>query len=111
MAGKKTRIMYIELKSGQNDSGPAWIGRVTFSQTGKTIYYRGRAFQSCKGSGIGANYFDVESGEEYWISGPKKNGQDRHWAGGGPIHIDLDVIEEYWRDIRRSEPPKSALTT
>jgi len=95
------RIMYIELKSDQNDRGPARIGRITFSQTGKTLYYRGRQFRSCKGGGVGANYFDVETGEEYWISGCKKNGQDRHWAGGGPVEIDEDVREEYWVRIRR----------
>jgi hypothetical protein len=53
-----------------------------------------------KGSGICANYFEVETGEEYWISGPKKNGEDRHWAGSGKVEIDEDVREEYLRDIR-----------
>ena len=80
MAGHQTRVMYIERKSGHHDDGPARIGRVSFSQTGRTIYYKGRSFRSLKGSGIGANYFDVETGEEYWISGPKRNGEDRHWA-------------------------------
>ena len=27
--------------------------------------------------------------------GVKKNGQDRHWAGGGKINIDEQIIEEY----------------
>src|SRR5205823_10851825 len=49
----KSRIMYIELKQADhNDNGPARIGRVTFSKTGRTIYYKGKAFQSLKGSGI-----------------------------------------------------------
>ena len=30
--------MYIELKSGHYNTGPAWIGRVAFSKTGRTIY-------------------------------------------------------------------------
>ncbi len=96
----KSRIMYIELKSGQNDRGPAWIGRVSFSRTGGMLYFHGGKFQSLKG-GYYANYYDVETGERYWISGCKKNGQDRHWAGGGPVEIDEDVREEYWRTIRR----------
>jgi hypothetical protein len=98
-----SRIMYIELKSGNghNDRGSARIGRVTFSKSGKSIYYNGLKFQSLKGSGICANYFEVASGDEYWISGCKKNGQDRHWAGGGPVEIDEDVREEYWTEIRR----------
>jgi len=97
---KKSRIMYIELKSGYDDDGPARIGRVAFSKTGRTIYYRGKAFQSLNGSG--ANYFDVETGEEYWISGPKKNGKDRHWAGSGKVEIDEDAREEYFTDILRA---------
>ena len=97
----KSRIMYIELKGpDHNDNGPARIGRVTFSKTGKTIYYQGKAFQSLKGSGICANYFDLETREEYWISGPKKNGEDRHWAGSGKVEIDEDACEEYLREIR-----------
>jgi hypothetical protein len=94
--------MYIELKSGQNDKGPARIGRVEFSRTGKTIYYRGKTFQSCKGRCSGANYYDIHTEEEYWISGPKKNGQDRHWAGSGPVEIDKDVEKRYWAEIRQT---------
>ncbi len=105
MSGMKTRIMYIELKSAHNDDGPARIGRVSFSRSGRTIYYGGKAYQSLTGSGIGANYFELESGEQYWISGPKKNGQDRHWAGAGPVQIDPDVTAEYWREIRQCDPP------
>ena len=97
----KSRIMYIELKQDDhNDKGPARIGRVTFSKTGRTIYYRGKAFRSLKGSGICANYFDVETGEEYWISGPTKNGEDSHWAGSGKVELDEDVREEYLKNIR-----------
>ncbi len=40
--GGVSRIMYVELKSGYGDNGPAWIGRVTFSNTRRTLYYRGR---------------------------------------------------------------------
>jgi len=98
-----SRIMYIELKSGDghNDRGSASIGRVTFSKSGKSVYYRDLKFQSLKGSGIYANYFEVESGDEYWISGCKKNGQDRHWAGGGAVEIDEDARQEYWTEIRK----------
>jgi hypothetical protein len=100
MAGKTSRIMYLELKLGYGDSGPACIGRVWFSRTGRTLYYKGKAFRSANGQGIAGNYFDIESGEEYWISGPKKNGQDRHWAGSGPVEIDPEAAEEYWKEIR-----------
>jgi hypothetical protein len=61
------------------------------------------------GQGIGANYFEVETGDEHWVSGPTKNGQDRHWAGGGPVQIDEDVAEEYWNEVRKAVPPKNPL--
>jgi hypothetical protein len=67
----KPRIMYIEYK-GNDLTGPARIGRVTFSKTGETLYYRGRSFQSLKGDGFKANYYDVETLDEYWISGLRK---------------------------------------
>jgi hypothetical protein len=106
MAGTKTRIMYIELKEGHGNRGPARIGRVRFSHSGRTLYYRDKEFQSCGGQGIAGNYFDVKTGEEYWISGPKKNGRDRHWAGSGPVEIDTDVAEEYWTEIRGDTDPE-----
>ncbi|HYI99325.1 MAG TPA: hypothetical protein VEX36_06575 [Thermoleophilaceae bacterium] len=95
----QTRVMYIESKAG-GLSGPARIGRVSFSKSGRTLYYRGRAFQSLKGSGFKANYYDVETGEEYWISGPRKDGADRLYGGSTPVEIDEDVREEYWTEIR-----------
>jgi hypothetical protein len=95
---KKTRIMYIERKD-DGLTGPARIGRVTFSKTGKSIYYQGRLLQSLKGRGFKANYFDAESGEEYWISGCKKRGGDTLY--GGVVEIDEDVREEYWTKIRK----------
>ena len=92
----KTQIMYIEFKGGAL-AGHARIGRVRFSDSGKTIYYQGRSFQSLKG-GYKANYFDTKTGEEYWISGCKKAGNDTLYPG--KIAIDEDAREEYWRIIR-----------
>jgi hypothetical protein len=95
----KSRIMYIEAKSG-GLTGPARIGRVTFSKTGSTLYYRGRAFQSLKGSGFKSNWFDVETGDPYWISGPKKDGRDALYATNTGPDVDADVHVEYWSTIR-----------
>lgn len=92
--------MYIELKSDRGDRGPARIGRVRFSKSGSSVYYRGTRFETLKGAGVSGNYSNVDTGEEYWISGCKKNGQDRHWAGSGAVEIDEDVREEYWTQIR-----------
>jgi hypothetical protein len=35
----KQELRYIELKSDYNDDGPAWIGYVESSKSGKTIYF------------------------------------------------------------------------
>lgn len=94
----KSRIMYIEDKSA-GLVGPARIGRVAFSKTGLSLYYGGKTFRSLKG-GYKSNYYDVETGDEYWISGCKKNGEDRLYRSNLPIEIDEDVREEYWRSIR-----------
>jgi hypothetical protein len=97
----RTRIMYLENKSGENDLvGDARIGRVTFSKTGKSIHYDGKTFQTLNGHGFKANYFEVESGDHYWISGCKKDGSDRLYGERLPIHIDEDCVEEYWTVIR-----------
>jgi hypothetical protein len=96
--------MYIEYK-GTDVTGPARIGRVAFSKRGRTLYYGGRTFQSLEGSGVKANYFDVETGASYWISGPRKDGRDRLY-GAAPVEIDDDVREEYWTQIR-GQPARS----
>ena len=92
--GQKRRLMYIELKSGYNDNGPARIGWVTFSKTGQSIYYRNQAFRRYGGAG---NYIDIETEDEYWISGVKKSGSNRHPCGSGHVEIDDDAVEEYNR--------------
>src|SRR4051812_38525208 len=97
----RSRIMYIESK-GDDLIGPARIGRVSFSKTGRTLYYSGKTFQSLKGTGFKANYYDVETGEEYWITGPRRDGADRLYGERVPVEIDEDVREEYWREIRRA---------
>jgi len=45
----------------------------------------------------------VDTGEQYWISGVKKNREDRHWAGAGPVEIEDDAREEYERLV---SPPR-----
>lgn len=84
-------LYYIEKKTGSNHDGPAWIGYIKKSKTGKTIYFNNRAYQKY-GHG---DYADIETGEGYWISRIKRNGQDRHWAGHGKIMIDRKAVNEY----------------
>ncbi|MEM6345037.1 MAG: hypothetical protein AAF927_14190 [Bacteroidota bacterium] len=59
-----------------------------------------------KGSAHYANYFDLESGEEYWISGVKKNMTDRHWAGGGKIQVERRILKEYLQLLDLAELPR-----
>ena len=89
--------MFLECKTGEA-GGLARIGRVRFSKTGRTIYYGGRALRASAGQGIRGNYADIESGDEWWVSGPKKRGGDTLF--GGLIEVDEDVRDEYWRTIR-----------
>ena len=42
----RSRIMYIEYK-GDGLAGTAWIGRVTFSRSGKMLYYGTYGCQGC----------------------------------------------------------------
>ena len=95
---EKSRIMYLEDKSSGLE-GDARIGRVFFSKTGKTLYYDGRRFQSLKGMGFKANYVDMDNGDEFWISGPKKDRNDRLYGGQLGVEIDEDVKEEYFKII------------
>lgn len=98
-------LMYIELKSGYSDNGPAWIGYVKTSRTKNTIYFNDHAFQKCNGGN--ANYYDIESDEEYWISGVKKYESNRHWAGHGKIQIDRRAVEDFLQYIGEEQLPKS----
>jgi len=71
---------------------------VLFSRTGRTLYYRDQRFRSLKGAGFKANFLDVDSRIEYWISAPRSDGQDTLYPDR--IEIDEDVRTEYWRTIR-----------
>jgi hypothetical protein len=101
----KSKLIYVELKTGYNDDGPAWIGKGFFSKTGRSIYFNGLSF--AKGSRSGGNHYEVLSGNYYWISGIKKKANDRHWAGHGKVKIDKNVVEDYLEITKFSVLPKS----
>jgi len=88
LRARRPRVMYVEQKTdgprNLNDRGPAAIGQITFSKSGRTAYFNGKTFQRSKGT-YGGNHRCIEDGNEYWISGVKKRGTNRHWAGGGPV--------------------------
>jgi hypothetical protein len=96
-------LRYIELKSGHSDNGPAWIAYVEQSKTGRTVYFNGRGLRKLKGQRRGAgggNYLDMETGESFWVSGVKKNGEDRHWAGSGRVLVEAAAVSEYLQIIK-----------
>ncbi|MEW6735568.1 MAG: hypothetical protein AB1489_30030 [Acidobacteriota bacterium] len=99
----KRRLMYIELKTGYSDNGPAWISNVTFSKSGETIYFNGMALKKMRKGGIAGNFLDLESRDEYWVSGVKKTGTDRHWAGSGKIQIDANALSEFLQHTGQRE--------
>jgi hypothetical protein len=104
----KSRIMYVECKAnGLN--GSARIGRVTFSKTGLSIYYGGKKFLRIRG--FKANYQDAETHDEYWISGPRRDGKDRLYVSNIPVEIDEDVREEYWTEVRKKPEFKNRSQT
>jgi len=89
-------LKYIELKTGYNDNGPAWIAHVKTSKSGKTLYFNNMALNNFAGRGSRpGNYRDIESGKLYWISNVKKDGSDRHWAGSGKILVEASALKEY----------------
>jgi len=71
---------------------------VTSSKTRRTLYFNGRALMALKGQRRGAsggNYVDMETGKSLWVSGVKKNGEDRLWAGSGKVLVEAAALQEY----------------
>lgn len=94
--------MYIENKDGDIDGARARIGWVGFSKTGLTVYYRGRTLARARGGGVRGNYFDDDTGEEYWISGVKARGSNVHVAKPVVVVIDEDAVDQY-KEIRQEK--------
>ena len=106
---KRTRIMYIESKA-QGLNGPARIGRVAVNRTGRTLRYKDQSFYRIQG--FKANYCESGTRNEYWISGPRRDGLDRLYGKSAlVVEIDEDVREEYWTKIRKKPDLISRRTT
>jgi len=107
----KTEIKYVELITGYNHNGPAWIGLITFSKSGKTLYFNGKAFQRIGSSRTMGNFYDIETMEEYWISGVKKDMSDRHKYGSGKIYVEERILEDYLKLVKLDKLNKSDFET
>jgi len=90
--------MYVQLKTGHDtDQGPAWITRVRFTKSWRTVYVRDRTLRrvtGTAGANADSNFYDVESGERYWVSGPKRDRTDGRYSRRQPT-VDPDVQSEY----------------
>ena len=91
--------MWIEHKVGDGLAGPARIGWVKVRDRGRRLDYGSLSFRTLRGKGFKSNYYDVETNEEYWISGCRKDGRDALYSTN--VEIDVDALEEYWVNIRK----------
>lgn len=94
--GEKRRLMYVEGKESLIDGARARIGWVTFSKSGRSVYYRGLTLSRLKGGGVSGNFFDAETGSEFWVSGVKRKGSNSHPTEGRiDVLVDDDAKEAY----------------
>lgn len=101
----KPQIMYVARVDPGGHTQWARIGRVSFSKSGRTLYYAGRELQ-----GVGQPWHeDAETGESFHVQVAREDGLDRSEGrkrGSFPVEIDEDVREEYWTSVRR-QPSRS----
>ena len=96
--------MFLQLKTGHDiDRGPSWICWVEFSRSWRTAYVHGRQLEKLQGGGD-ANFFDVETGEGFWMSGPKRDRTDLRYGPGSPV-VDPDAQEAYDAFLRGAPLP------
>lgn len=90
--------MYLQLKTGHDlDRGPAWIARVRFTRTWRTAYVHGRTLHRVTGTiraNFDSNFYDVCTGEGFWISGPKRDRTDGRYSKEQPL-VDDDAKAAY----------------
>jgi hypothetical protein len=94
MLGMASRVMFVQLKTGYNtDLGPSWISSVRFNRTWKTAYWHGKTLHRWPRM-FDANFYDVETHEKYWLSGPRRDQRDTRYSNLEPT-IDDDACVAY----------------
>jgi len=87
------RVMFVHLKTRHcGDGGPSWISLVRFNKSWKTAYWHG--LRLARAQGVDGNFFDPQTQEEYWLSGPKRDRTDTRYSHTQPA-VDDDVREIY----------------
>ncbi|GIF20567.1 hypothetical protein BJ973_001527 [Actinoplanes tereljensis] len=103
MGAVAERVMFVQLKSGfGSDLGSAWISRVGFSKSWQTAYWRGKTLR--RSQGFDANFYDVDTGEEYWLSGPHRDRADTRYSRV-QAEVDDDVRQVYDAFLRGGSLP------
>ena len=88
------RVMFVQLKTGHNtDLGPCWISRVRFTTSWQTAHWHGRTLRRAGGM-FDANFYDTETDEEFWLSGPHRDRRDTRYSNV-TVQVDDDVREVY----------------
>lgn len=86
--------MFVQLKTGYDiDKGPAWISVVRFNRTWRTATWHGKTLRRWPGM-FDANFYDVETEEEYWLSGPHRDGADTRYSSIRPT-VDQEARDAY----------------
>lgn len=100
----RERVMFVQLKTGYDvDKGPAWISLLSFNRAWKTAQWHGKTLHRWPGM-FDANFYDLETEEEYWVSGPHRDGRDTRYSAIRPT-IDEDAREAYEAFLRGAPLP------
>lgn len=88
------RLMFVQLKTGHDvDSGPSWIGWVEFNRSWKTARFHGRELRR-RSRTFDSNFYDVETDEDFWLSGPKRDRTDTRYGPATTV-IEDDARSAY----------------
>jgi hypothetical protein len=85
--------MFVQLKTGHGtDLGPAWISVVRFTKSWATAYWHGKTLRRAQGPDT--NFYDVDTREEYWVSGPRRDRADTRYSNIRPT-VDDEARDAY----------------
>lgn len=95
----RPRLRYIELITGHQHDGPAWIAFANASKSGSQLYFNGKALKRVEGD----RHIDTATGDTYWAAAVKKQGTNRHREGRGLISIEKSALPSYLRLVGFTE--------
>ena len=95
---RKEELKYIEQKTGfktagGSDNGPAWIGWVKLTKSGRGFYFDGKLFRRIRM--LFYSNYRASDGNDYWVSGVKKQGDNRYPWGNQKVKIQASAVSEF----------------